>query len=234
MFRPRARYFCRDTKVPKKSPGLRARTQGRPTGGVYLASGAQNLTLLPYLPGLPGPAWSENGTSPPLSFRAWVSQLCAVVPAPAAPPRCMPFDSSAARIGRPRRATAVRRIRNRFCSLSWWGYKVSPVKRTKFLSRTGRVSRIGFCKVRPTQGRWTPVTGSGGKAIAAEGAARGRSGCPPAILWFLSDRSERNSPRRAKHPMSKTLVPPAGDIAQRGAGGRFPLSGGNIPKGQKG
>ena len=166
-----------------------------------LTSGAQNLTLLPSLPGLPGPGWAENRTSPPLSFCAWVSQLCNLVLGPAAPPRYLLLDSVAPRIGRPRRATAVRRHRSRFCSLSWWGYKVSPVKRTKFLSRTGRVSRIGFCNVRPTQGRGTPVTGSGGKAIAAEGAARGRSGRPPAILWFLSDCSERNSPRRAKYPI---------------------------------
>ena len=201
IFCPRASYFP-EKESSQSSPGLRTRTQGRPTGGVYLASGAQNLTLLPYLPGLPGPEWSENGTSPPLSFRAWVSQLCAVVPALVAPLCCAAPDSAATRTGRPQRATAVSRIRNRFCSLSWWGYKVSPVKRTKFRSRTGRVSRVGFCKIRTTQGRWTPVTGSGGKAIAAEGTARGRSSRPPAILWFLSDRSERNSPRRAKSPTS--------------------------------
>ncbi len=43
--------------------------------------------------------------------------------------------------------------------------------------------------------------GSGG--IVSESARRSRSAFltkrrPPAILWFLSDRSERNSPRRAK------------------------------------
>ena len=171
---------------------------GCPTGKAFLSSGAQDLTLLPRLPGLPGPAWPENRTFPPLSFCAWVSQLCSVVLGSAAPPRCAVPDSAAPRIGRPRRATAVRRSGSRFCSLSWWGYKVSPVKRAGFLSQTGRVSPIRFCKVRPTQGRGTPVTGSGGKAIAAEGIARGRPGRPPAILWFLSDRSERNSPRRAK------------------------------------
>ena len=171
---------------------------GRPIGEMFLTSGAQNLTLLPRLPGLPGPGWSKSGTSPPLSFRALVSQLCVVVPGSAAPPSCATLDSVAPRIGRPQRATAVSRTGNRFCSLSWWGYKVSPVKRTKFLSRTGRVSRIGFCKVRPTQGRWPPVTGSGGRPVEAEGTARGRFGLTPAILWFLSDRSERNSPRRAK------------------------------------
>ena len=70
-----------------------------------------------------------------------------------------------------------------------------------------------------------PVMGSGGKAIAAEGIARGRPGRPPAILWFLSDRSERNSPRRAKSPTSKTLVPPAGDITQEAAGDDSPCQG---------
>ena len=249
MFCPRASYFP-EKESSQSSPGLRARTRGRPTGDVCLVSGAQNLTLLPRLPGLPGPGWEENKTSLPLSFRACVSELCAVVPVLAALPRCAAPDSVAVRTGRPRRATAVKRSKSKFCSLSWWGYKVSPVKRTKFLSRTGRVGPIRFCKVRPTQGRWPPVTGSGGKAIAAEGIARGRPGRPPAILWFLSDRSERNSPRRAKSPTSKTLVPPAGDIAQEAAGddspcrgemaegqrgeGRFPLSGGNGPKGQKG
>ena len=197
MFRPRASYFP-EKESSQSSPGLRARTRGRPIGSGVLASGAQNLTLLPRLPGLPGPGRSKSGTSPPLSFCAWVSQLCNLVLGSATPFRCAAPDSAAPRIGRPRRATAVRRSGNRFCSLSWWGYKVSPVKRTKFLSRTGRVGPIRFCKVRPTQGRGTPVMGSGGKAIAAEGAARGRSGRPPAILWFLSDRSERNSPRRAK------------------------------------
>ena len=139
---------------------------GRPIGEMFLTSGAQNLTLLPRLPGLPGPGWSKSGTSPPLSFRALVSQLCVVVPGSAAPPSCATLDSVAPRIGRPQRATAV--------------------------------SRIGFCKVRPTQGRGTPVTGSGGRPVEAEGTARGRFGLTPAILWFLSDRSERNSPRRAK------------------------------------
>ena len=144
---------------------------------------------------------------------------------PAAPHRCQPLDSAAARTGRPRRATAVRCSGNRFCRSSWWGYKVSPVKRTKFLSRTGRVSRIRFCKVRPTQGRGTPVTGSGVRPVEVEGTARGRFGLTPAILWFLSDRSERNSPRRAKSPTSKTLVPPAGDITQEAAGDDSPCQG---------
>ncbi len=175
MFRPRASYFP-EKESSQSSPGLRARTQGCPIGKMFLASGAQDLTLLPRLPGLPGPAWSETGTSPPLSFRAWVSQLCAVVPVLAALPRCAAPDSEAARIGRPRRATSVKGSRSRFCSLSWWGYKVSPVKRPVFRTQTGRVSRIGFCKVRPTQGRWTPVTGSGGKAI-------GGGGRSPRPLW---------------------------------------------------
>ena len=177
-------------------------------GKMFLASGAQNLTMLPRLPGLPGPAWSETGTSPPLSFRAWVSQLCAVVPVLAALPRCAAPDSVAVRTGRPRRATAVKRSRNRFCSLSWWGYKVSPVKRTKFLSQTGRVRRIRFCKVRPTQGRGTPVTGSGVGPMEAEGTARGRFGLTPAAFWLLCRRGQSNSPRRAKYPTSKTLVRP--------------------------
>ena len=142
---------------------------------------------------------------------------------PAAPHRCQPLDSAAARTGRPRRATAVSCSRNRFCSLSWWGYKVSPVKRTKFLSRTGRVGRIRFCKVRSTQGRGTPVTGSGVGPMEAEGAARGRFGLTPAILWFLSDRSERNSPRRAKSP--PLFVPPAVEIAQGAAGADSPCQG---------
>ena len=149
--------------------------------------------------------------------------MCAVVPALAAPSRCATPDSAATRIGRPRRATAVSRIGNRFCSVPWWGYKVSPVKRTKFLSRTGRVGPIRFCKVRPTQGRGTPVTGSGGRPVEAEGTARGRFGLTPAILWFLSDRSERNSPRRAKSPLSP--VPPAGDITQGAAGDDSPCQG---------
>ena len=178
---------------------------------MFLASGVQNLTLLPRLPGLPGPGWSENGTSPPLSFCACVSELCVVVPGSAAPPRCATLDSEATRIGRPRRATAVRRIRNRFCSLSWWGYKVSPVKQAKFRNRTGRVSRIGFCKVRPTQGRWTPVTGSGVGPMEAEGAARGRFGLTPAAFWLLCRRGQSNSPRRAKSPHPP--VPPAGDCS---------------------
>ena len=201
MFRPRARYFCRDTKVPKKSPGLRARTQGCPLGKMLLASGAQNLTLLPRLPGLPGPGWAKNGTSPPLSFCALLSKLCGVVLALTVPPRCVPLDSAAPRIGRPQRATAVRRSRSRFCSLSWWGYKVSPVKQTGFLSRTGRVSRIRFCKIRPTQGRGTPVTGSGVRPMEAEGAARGRFGLTPAAFWLLCRRGQSNSPRRAKSPI---------------------------------
>ena len=142
---------------------------------------------------------------------------------PAAPHRCQPLDSAAARTGRPRRATAVRCSGNRFCRSSWWGYKVSPVKRTKFLSRTGRVGRIRFCKVRPTQGRGTPVTGSGVRPVEVEGAARGRFGLTPAILWFLSDRSERNSPRRAKSPLSP--VSPTGDITQGAAGDDSPCQG---------
>ena len=165
-----------------------------------LASGAQALTSLPRLPGLPGPERSENRTCPPLSFRACDSQLCAVVLALAAPPRCAAPDSAAARIGRPRRATAVRRSGNRFCNLSWWGYKVSPVKRTKFLSRTGRVGRIRFCKARPTQGRGTPVMGSGVGPMEAEGAARGRFGLTPTAFWLLCRRGQSNSPRRAKSP----------------------------------
>ena len=146
---------------------------------------------------------------------------------PAAPHRCQPLDSAAARTGRPRRATAVRCSGNRFCRSSWWGYKVSPVKRTKFLSRTGRVSRIRFCKVRPTQGRGTPVTGSGGRPVEAEGTARGRFGLTPAILWFLSDRSERNSPRRAKYPHLPSR-PQA--ILPRGRRGQAPAlqNGGNF------
>ena len=198
IFRPRARHFCRDTKVPKKSPGLRPRTQGCPTEDVCFASGAQNLTLLPRLPGLPGPAWAKNRTSPPLSFCAFVSQLCTVVPALAAPPRCAAPDSSAPRIRRPRRATSVKGSRSRFCSLSWWGYKVSPVKQTGFKIRTGRVRPSRFCKVRPTQGRGTPVTGSGVGPVEAEGAARGRFGLTPAAFWLLCRRGQSNSPRRAK------------------------------------
>ena len=118
-------------KVPRAcGPG----PSGSSIGGVCLASGAQALTSLPRLPGLPGPERSENRTCPPLSFRACDSQLCAVVLALAAPPRCAAPDSAAACIGRPRRATAVRRSGNRFCGLSWWGYRVSPVKRPEFLS----------------------------------------------------------------------------------------------------
>ena len=168
---------------------------GCPTGKAFLSSGAQDLTLLPRLPGLPGPAWPENRTFPPLSFCAWVSQLCSVVLGSAAPPRCAVPDSAAARTGRPRRATAVSCSRNRFCSLSWWGYKVSPVKRTKFLSQPGRVGPIVFCKVRPTQGRWAPVTGSGVGPVEAEGAARGRFGLTPAA--FLSPRSHHGKAQRS-------------------------------------
>ena len=174
---------------------------GCPTGKAFLSSGAQDLTLLPRLPGLPGPAWPENRTFPPLSFCAWVSQLCSVVLGSAAPPRCAVPDSAAARTGRPRRATAVSCSRNRFCSLSWWGYKVSPVKQTGFLSRTGRVRPSRFCKVRPTQGRGTPVTGSGVGPMEAEGAARGRFGLTPAAFWLLCRRGQSNSPRRAKSPI---------------------------------
>ena len=207
MFCPRASYFP-EKESSQSSPGLRARPQECPTGGGVLASGALNLTLLLRLPGLPGPDWLKNGTSPPLSFCAWVSQLCNLVLGPAAPPRCLLLDSVAPRIGRPRRATAVRGSKNRFCSLSWWGYKVSPVKRTKFLSQTGRVRRIRFCKVRPTQGRGTPVTGSGVGPMEAEGTARGRFGLTPAAFWLLCRRGQSNSPRRAKYPTSKTLVRP--------------------------
>ena len=121
--------------------------------------------------------------------------MCSAIPGSAAPPRCQPLDSAAPRIGRPRRATAVRRNGSRFCSLSWWGYKVSPVKRTKFLSQTGRVGPIVFCKVRPTQGRWTPVTGSGVGPMEAEGAARGRFGLTPAA--FLSPRSHHGKAQRS-------------------------------------
>ena len=161
MFRPRASYFP-GKESSQSSPGLRARTQGSPTRQGDLPSGARSLTLLPWRPGLPGPGWSENGMFLPLSFGALVCKLCNLVPGPAA------------RIVRPRRATVVRRSGNRFCSLSWWGYRVSPVKRIKFPSQTGRMSPIRFCSIRPTQGRRSPVTGSGVGPVEAEGAARGR------------------------------------------------------------
>ena len=118
-----------------------------------------------------------------------------MVPAPAAPLRCAAPDSAAPRIGRPRRATAVRRSGNRFCSLSWWGYKVSPVKQAEFLNQTGRVGRIRFCKIRTTQGRWPPVTGSGVRPMEAEGAARGRFGLTPAA--FFSPRSHHGKAQRS-------------------------------------
>ena len=69
-----------------------------------------------------------------------------------APPRCAVPDSAAPRIGRPRRATAVRRSGSRFCN------------------------------IHPPQGRWTPVTGSGVRPMEAEGAARGRFGLTPAAF----------------------------------------------------
>ena len=71
MFRPRARYFCRDTKVPKRSPGLRARTRESPKRKMFRKSGVPNLVPLLLHPGL-RPWIGKDGKHQPLNDSAWL------------------------------------------------------------------------------------------------------------------------------------------------------------------
>ena len=67
-----------------------------------------------------------------------------------------------------------------------------PVARREFRTSIRFCAPEGFCLAKGV----TPVMGDRGKAVLwARSARRPR---PPAILWFLSHRWERNSPRRAK------------------------------------
>ena len=109
IFRPRARYFCRDAKVPKRSPedGGQRKHDKFPTGEIFprfhAAFPPVPLFLRGCSPGqlqfhpapIPwfcrpafravGPGWGKLGFEQPLTSSAWASQLYGVVPDCAVP-----------------------------------------------------------------------------------------------------------------------------------------------------